>query len=69
MFTFSKGFERGTTFVFNLLSELKYAITSFVALINPSVVGVAAAVPTPKAPAEPIPILAVVPLKVKLASP
>ena len=35
-------------FSFNLSSEPKYAITSFVALIRPTVLGVA--VPTPNAP-------------------
>ena len=64
MFNFSNGFVRDTTFVLSLWSELKYAITSFEALINPSVVGVPAPVPTPKAPAVETPILAVVPLKV-----
>jgi len=37
-----------STLSFNLLSEPKYAITSFVALIKPTVVGVD--VPTPSAP-------------------
>ena len=49
------------TLSFNLSSELKNAITSFVALIKPTVVGVA--VPTPSAPFT----YAVVPSNVKLA--